>query len=99
MQLPGSAARGPVPGNSYHSFCLDCRRVIYNLNKYGPVTPYTYNRSFCVCNGKQTGEVALKVTVYDLEDVLKPEEARKERERQIEEAKKFATTRDTRTSK
>lgn len=79
---------GPIPGNSYHSFCPDCHRVIYNLNRYGPLTPYNHNRTFCVCNGKQTGEVALKVTVYDLEDVLTPAEAKKERERQKAKADK-----------
>lgn len=82
-QLPGvRTAHGPAAGDSYHSYCLDCHRVLYNLNKYGPVTPYMHNRTFCICRGKQTGEIALKVTVYDLEDVLPPEEAKIERKRQ-----------------
>lgn len=75
-------ARGPSQGTNYHVFCPECHRVIYSLNTHGPVTPYNHNKTFCVCNGKKTGEIALKVTVYDLEDVLSEEDAKKERERQ-----------------
>lgn len=82
-------ARGPSQGVNYHSYCPDCHRVIYSLNTHGPLTPYEHNKTFCVCLGKQTGEVALKVTVYDLEDVLSPEDAKKERDRQTEEAKRL----------
>lgn len=57
------------------------------------MTPYEHNKTFCICHGKQTGEVALKVTVYDIEDVLSPEDAKKERERQKEAN---ATTRNNR---
>ena len=74
-------------GHSNHSYCPTCHRVIYNLYIHGPVTPYEHNRTFCICNGKQTGEIFQKVTVYDIEDVLSPEEAKKERARQAEEAK------------
>lgn len=69
-------------GGEYHSYCPDCHKVIYNIHRYGPVTPYEYNRTFCTCMGKQTGIVPRTVTVYDLEDVLSPAEAKKERERQ-----------------
>jgi hypothetical protein len=55
---------------------------------HGPVTPYDHNRTFCICGGKQTGEIFQKVTIFDLEDVLPPAEAKKERARQAEEAKK-----------
>lgn len=91
-QLPGVRnARGPAQGHSYHSYCPDCHRVIYNLNTHGPMTPYQHNRTFCVCHGKQTGEIFKKVTVYDLEDVLSPEEAKKERQRQ-EDASRTRTS-------
>ena len=40
-----------------------------------------------MCGGKETGEIMKKVVIYDLEDVLTPTEAKKERARQAEEAK------------
>lgn len=89
-------ARGPSASTNYHSYCPDCHRVIYSLGTHGPLTPYEHNRTFCVCHGKQTGEVALKIKVFDLEDVLSPEDAKKERARQKEAN---ATTRSNRTSK
>jgi len=89
-QLSGTRnARGPVYNPKFHAFCPNCHRVIYNINNYGPMTPEQHNRTFCVCNGRQTGEIALKVTVYDLEDILTPSEAKTERERQEKEAKKL----------
>lgn len=48
--------------------------------------PHQQNRTFCVCLGKATGEIQQKVVVYDLEDILPPAEAKKERERQAAEA-------------
>jgi hypothetical protein len=53
------------------------------------VTPYEHNKTFCVCNGEETGEVNLRVTVYDLEDVLGPEKAKLERARQERERKRL----------
>lgn len=76
----------PSPrGNDFHSFCPDCNKVRYNLDKYGPVSPFDYNRVFCICAGKQTGMESKTVTVFDLEDVLTAAEARRERERQNSE--------------
>lgn len=88
-------ARGPSQGTNYHSYCLDCHRVIYSLHTHGPMTPYEHNKTFCVCNGKETGEIALKVTVYDLEDVLSPEDAATERARQKGANDKPRSTRTT----
>lgn len=82
-ELPGTRqARGPAAGRNYHSFCSDCHRVRYNIWQHGPMTPFQHNRTFCVCQGLQTGMVEKEITMYDLEDVLDPIEAEKERKRQ-----------------
>ena len=57
---PVQDAKGPAKGGS-HSFCYDCHRVIYNIWKYGPVSPARYNKNFCTCNGRWEG--------WDQEDI------------------------------
>lgn len=74
-QLKGDAldvrdAKGPKYGyDGGHSFCPECNRVVYSLWRYGPMTPSEHNRTFCVCDGEQTGIVQQKITVYGVEDV------------------------------
>ena len=73
-------------GRTYHSFCPDCRRVIYNISTHGPMTPRDHNRTFCVCGDrKMTGMVKKEITIYGLEDILGVEGAARERERQRKE--------------
>jgi hypothetical protein len=69
-------------GTTMHSFCPTCRRVFYNINQHGPITPANHNRTFCVCGGPMTGVIKQKKTVYGLEDILGVEGAKKERARQ-----------------
>lgn len=71
-----------------HSFCPTCHRVIYSLHTHGPMMPAEQNRTFCVCNGPQTGIVKKKVSVYGLEDILGEAGAKKERARQKASVKK-----------
>lgn len=70
-RLPDSRlAKGPQQGDSYgHNFCMKCNRVIYNINRYGPMTPAQINRTFCICNGRVTGIVQKTRKVYGIEDI------------------------------
>lgn len=70
-RLPDSKlAMGPKQGDSYgHAFCMKCNRVIYNIEKYGPMLPAQINRTFCICNGRVTGIVQKTRKVYGLEDI------------------------------
>lgn len=62
-------AKGPEIDESTPTYCPECRRVLYSVYKYGPMTPHEHNRNFCVCGGAMTGEVKKRVTVYDVKDV------------------------------
>lgn len=69
--VPGTLpAKGPQQGDSFgHNYCMKCNRVIYSIYKYGPMTPYQINKTFCICNGKVTGIVTKTRKVYGIEDI------------------------------
>lgn len=70
-------AKGPrVGGNSYW-LCPTCNKVVYSIWRDGPMADETRNKVFCTCEGEQNMlDQEYKVTVFDIEDVTSPKEAK-----------------------
>ena len=80
-------AKGPSIGTGGHSFCSSCNRVIYNVWKYGPVTPARFNSTYCTCSGEWKGWDAADIKrAEDEKEVIRMGEELIENERRQKEA-------------
>jgi hypothetical protein len=80
LKIKVTDAKGPRSGGSSYQLCYDCNKVIYNIFRDGAMAPGQRNRFYCTCDGEQSPMIEQVVTVFDVEDVTTPEEAKQFKE-------------------
>jgi hypothetical protein len=80
LKLRVTDAKGPRSGGSSYSLCYECNKVVYNMFRDGAMAPGQRNRFYCTCDGEQSPMIEQVVTVFDVEDVASPADAKEFKE-------------------